>query len=149
MPVKYHQYKKILLTTDFSDLSAKAVCHAISIAKKYKSRIYVLHVLEPILSPVEYSWAGVQIDDIEQNRQKYAETNLMKWCEKHLPEDIETRILIRKGIAITEILSAISENEIDLVVVATHGHSGLSHVLFGSTTEKVLKRSPVPVLTTR
>ncbi len=149
MPVKYHQYKKILLTTDFSEISARAVIHAISIVKKYKSKLYILHVLEPILSPAEYSWAGIQIDDIEANRQEYAEKKLMEWCETHLPEDIATRLLIRKGTAIFEILSAIKEHEIDLVVVATHGHSGLSQVFFGSTTEKILKRSPVPVLAVR
>ncbi len=149
MPVKYHQYKRVLLTTDFSELSARAIPHAISIVKKYRSNLYVLHVLEPILSPAEYSWAGIQIDDIESNREQYAEKKLMEWCETQLPEDINTRLLIRKGSAIFEILSTITEHEIDLVVAATHGHSGLSQVFFGSTTEKILKRSPVPVMAVR
>ncbi len=149
MAVKYQQYKNILLTTDFSEISAKAVPHAISIAKKYRSKIYVIHVLEPILSPAEYSWAGVQVENIEDSREEFAEKNLLSWCSQNLPPDLDTRILVRKGIAINEILTAVDEYSLDLIVMATHGHTGLSHVLFGSTTERVLKRSHIPVLTIR
>ena len=142
-------YKRILLTTDFSKVSSRAVAHAISIAKKYRSKLYIIHVLEPILSPVEYTWAGVQMDDIESNRLSFAEKNLLDWCAEHLPEDFDTRLIVRQGLAVTEILAAAQENEIDLIIMATHGHTGLAHVFFGSTAERVLKKSELPVMTVR
>ncbi len=146
---KYPGYKNLLLTTDFSELSARAVPHAVSIAKKYYSKIYILHVLEPILSPVEYSWGVVQLDQIEESRQEFAEKNLIEWCDNHLTDDLDTRILIRKGNAVSEIISVIREFDIHMVLMATHGHTGFSHVIFGSTTEQILKKSPVPVLSIR
>ena len=145
----FPKYTNILLTTDFSELSVRAVSHAISIARQFKSKIYILHVMEPILSPVEYSWGSVQIDTIENTRQENTEKNLMAWCELHVPDDIDTRILIRKGIAVSEIISVIKEYSIDLICMATHGHTGISHVIFGSTTEQILKKSTIPVLSVR
>ncbi len=142
-------YQNILLTTDFSELSVRAVPHAIAIARKFKSKIYVLHVLEPILSPVEYSWGSVQIDSMEISRQESTGKSLLTWCENHIPENIDTRLLIRKGIAVSEIISVIDEYKIDLVCMATHGHTGISHVIFGSTTERILEKSAVPVISVR
>ena len=142
-------YSNILLTTNFSELSVRAVSHAIAISRRFNSKIYVLHVLEPILSPVEYSWGSVQIDSIENSRQENTEKNLLIWCEDHIPEDIDTRILIRNGIAVSEIISVIEEYNVDLICMATHGHTGISHVIFGSTTEQILKKSTVPVLSVR
>ena len=143
------KYGNLLLTTDFSDLSARAIPHAVSIARKYKSKIYILHVLEPILSPVEYSWGSVQVEQIEDSRHSNADKNLLKWCDEQLSEDLDTRILIRKGNAVTEIISVIEEFDINMVFMATHCHTGISHVIFGSTTSHILKKSPIPVLSIR
>lgn len=66
-----------------------------------------------------------------------------------MPTDVKTTQILAHGTPIREILRITSEQGVDLVVMATHGQTGITHALFGSTTEKVVRRSTVPVLTVR
>ena len=141
-------YKKILLTTDFSDYSKVAIPHAVTMAHQFGSEITVLHVLEPLLTPVDFAWGPMALsEDWESQRTEHSRQFLDEWVKSEIPPDITVTPYLAHGIPIREILRAIDEQNIELVVMATHGQTGISHALFGSTTEKVVRRSPIPVLT--
>lgn len=141
-------YTQILLTTDFSNYSRVAIPHAVSVARKFRSKVSVLHVLEPLLTPVDFAWGPMALsENWEEQRIEHSWKYLEDWIKAELPADLEAIPLLAHGTPIREILRAIAEHNINLVVMATHGQTGLTHALFGSTTEKVVRRSPVPVLT--
>ncbi|UCH64180.1 MAG: universal stress protein [Fidelibacterota bacterium] len=143
-------YRKILLTTDFSDYSKVAIPHAVTIAKQFDSELLVLHVLEPLLTPVDFAWGPMALsEDWEEQRAEHSEKYLNDWIVSELPTDISVKPILAHGTPIREILQTINSHNIDLVIMATHGQTGIAHALFGSTSEKVVRRSPVPVLTVR
>ncbi len=143
-------YKKILLTTDFSDYSKVAVPHAVEMARHFSAGLVVLHVLEPLLTPVDFAWGPMALSaGWEEQRARHSQKFLEEWVASELPADIDKALTLAHGTPIREILNAVHEWDIDLVIMATHGQTGITHALFGSTTEKVVRRSPVPVLTVR
>ena len=143
-------YRKILLTTDFSDYSKVAVPHAVAMVRQFDAELLVLHVLEPLLTPVDFAWGPMALsEDWEEQRTGHSQKFLNEWVNNELPADISATAILAHGTPIREILHTIREQNIDLVVMATHGQTGIAHALFGSTSEKVVRRSPVPVLTVR
>jgi nucleotide-binding universal stress UspA family protein len=144
-----NKYKNIMITTDFSELSNHAVEHALMLVKKLNSKLYVLHVVEPIEHSYDYQWAEVPPIEVDTKRSESAQERLIEWCDNQIPEEIASRIIVKNGKAVSEILDTVEEFNIDLIVMATHGLTGLSHLFFGSTTERIVKKSKVPVLTVR
>jgi len=143
-------YRKILLTTDFSECSKAAIPHAVALARKSDAELVVLHVLEPLLTPLDVTWGPVaQLEDWEAQRADYSRKYLDEWAHSELPSDLTVNTLLIHGTPIRGILRTVSDLDIDLVVMATHGQTGIAHALFGSTSEKVVSRCPVPVLTVR
>lgn len=143
-------YKKILLTTDFSDYSKVAIPHAVAIARQYDAELIVLHVLEPLLTPVDFAWGPMALsEDWEEQRTEHSQQYLDKWISEQLPSELKTTAILAHGTPIREILHTVTGHNIDMIIMATHGQSGLTHALFGSTTEKVIRRSPVPVLSVK
>ena len=141
------ELKKVLWPTDFSSNAQKALPYITSLTMKYGAEIHMLYVIEDM---VQYlSWYGefdtAQVDKLMEWAKKSAEGRLNQICDKYL----EGCPLYIKHIAVgdpaQEILKLINKEKIDLVVMATQGEKGLFR--FGSVTEKVLKRSPVPVTT--
>ncbi|UCD39261.1 MAG: universal stress protein [Fidelibacterota bacterium] len=143
-------YRKVLLTTDFSEYSKVAVPHAVAMVRQFDAELIVLHVLEPLLTPVDFAWGPMALsEDWEERRTEHSQKFLNEWVLNELPSDITATAILVHGAPIREILHIISEQKINLVVMATHGQTGIAHALFGSTSEKVVRRSPVPVLTIR
>jgi len=143
-------YRKILLTTDFSDYSKVAIPHAVTMVRQFDSELLVLHVLEPLLTPVDFAWGPLALsEDWEEQRTGHSKEFLNDWVVSELPTDISVTPILAHATPIREILHTIREKNIELVVMATHGQTGIAHALFGSTSEKVVRRSPVPVLTVR
>lgn len=142
------EFKKILVTTDFSDYSKYAFQHAISIARKFDADLILMHVIQPTITPADYAWASPP-PDVASQHEKYCRESLSKLVKERIPEDIRAETLLAHGAPFREIIEASRKNSVDLIVMATHGLGGLSHVLFGSTTEKVVRKSPCPVLTVR
>lgn len=141
-------FKKILVTTDFSDYSKYAFRHAIAIAKKFDAELILIHVIQPTITPADYAWATPPADVAVQH-EKYCRESLSKLVKDQVPEEMKAEILLAHGAPFREIIRASRDHDVDLIVMATHGLGGLSHVLFGSTTEKVVRKSPCPVLTVR
>jgi len=143
------EIERILFPVDFTENSSKVSPYVLSVSEKYDAAIYLLHVV------VDFSqWGGYDISDIRMGRYKEFQEEAFKDAEKTLERvcgeqlqgcsSIQKKILT--GDPAREILNTIESEEIDMVVMGTHGRKGLEHVFFGSVAENVLRRSPVPVL---
>jgi nucleotide-binding universal stress UspA family protein len=141
--------KKILVPTDFSKFSDNALAQAVDIARQYKSTIYLLHVL--VVQPYEYYIPGNILADIREESIKSAQKMIQQQIEKvGKPKGIEIVTDIRDGIpAYEEILKEQKARDIDLIVIASHGKTGLLHHLIGSVADKVTRSATCPVYLVR
>jgi nucleotide-binding universal stress UspA family protein len=143
------EIKSILFPTDFSEYSNHALKYAVALAESFKAKLVVLHVCEhPIAgSGIEaYHFAIPEyVLDLEQHERKALDVLVGQLRDKHL--DIEPVFIIGK--AYHEIVKTAKEHEVDVITMATHGSKGISHLVFGSTAEKVVRLAPCPVLTVK
>jgi nucleotide-binding universal stress UspA family protein len=140
--------RKVLIPTDLSELSLAAMEYAASISETYGAEIYVLYVIEgdphlafPLVD--RYSETALK-DEIEEARKKLHA--FVYWKMVELSDVTE---VVRRGKASVEIPRFAHDEGIDLIIMATHGRTGLAHVLMGSVAEKVVRTSPVPVVTVK
>ena len=142
------QLRKILLPTDFSGCANYALPYAAAIARATKSTIICVHVVEPIVPAVGYSGLAepMPIADISEQLEDSAERELPQLtdCEEFNGLDVEEVIV--HGDAAAEIVRVASEHEVDLIVVSSHGRTGLGRIIFGSTAEAVVRHAGCPVL---
>jgi universal stress protein A len=140
--------RKILVPTDLSELSIAAVDYAASLSLTYNAKIYMLYVVEGEPKhetvPIEPHRAQVTVACVEEGKKELH--RFVYWKLKEIGDVIE---VVRVGKAETEIRRFAEEEGIDLVVMATHGRTGLAHVLMGSVAEKVMRMSLVPVMTVK
>lgn len=141
--------KKILLTTDFSDYASYALSYAVEFAEKLKAEIGLLHVIEPIIAPTDFTWESYDIAELEKKSREYTQQSLDKIIREKIPDKIKAIPIIRYGRSFEEIIRCAKDEKFDMIIMSTHGLTGISHILFGSTAEKVVRKSPVPVLTVR
>lgn len=140
-------FGKILVPVDLSSFSANAVAHAARLAGEGGS-MTLLTVVSDVLPyfdffPIEYP----STDYFEAMKQK-AESELGALATANAP-GVKAEIVVRRGYPAAEISRMAKEEAFDLIVMATHGHSGLEHALLGSITEKVLRKAHCPVLVVR
>lgn len=139
---------KILVTTDFSGYSRVAFPKAIALARKFDASVLLLHVIQPIITPSEYTW-GVQPVELQREHEQHCQVAIEKLVSEHFPDDFNVSAHILHGIPFKEIINFSRDEEIDLIVISTHGLTGLSHIIFGSTAEKIVRKSVCPVLVVR
>lgn len=138
-------YDDILLPTDGSPAAEAAIGHAMHAANQNGAVIHAVHVLE-------VTEQGDITDDIENNEDEFrtgAEELLKPLIDAAEEAGVESVEEVVEGKAHGKLVEYVEDHDIDLVVMATHGKSGLSRVLLGSTAEKVVRHSPAPVLTVR
>jgi len=143
--------KKILFATDFSENSQYALTYAISFAQKYDAMLYILHVIQQPSYPLGM-YAEISFDAMDKFNKNISEAvakEMQTLREKDLQGMKKYECLVVHGTPFLEILRTAKEKEVDLIVVGTHGRTGLDHVLFGSTAEKVVRRAPCPVISVR
>lgn len=149
MERRMFKIKNILLPTDFSNTSLTAAEYAVELAEEYKAKLHVLNVLEktpPILAIRSLDLSREKIiESIDADAQSH-----LSDCIKKIKKikDVEIIPVIRKGIDYEEIIKYSKEKKIDVIVIATHGRTGLIHTLLGSVAEKVIRYSKIPVLVT-
>jgi nucleotide-binding universal stress UspA family protein len=143
------QIKKILVPIDFSDYSKNALKYAAQFAKQFNAKIYLIYVVEPMIYPADFSMGQVAIPSADIDLHSRAEEELKKLSKDIINGNSQVEILIKTGKPFVEIIETASANDIDLIIIATHGHTGVEHLLFGSTAEKVVRKAPCPVLTLR
>jgi nucleotide-binding universal stress UspA family protein len=140
------QFKKILVPTDFGDASNDAIDFAVGLAKTFGSTITLLHVYE---IPV-YPYPGLTIDvDLLTPIREAAQKELDRAFAALQKVGCEARAQLESGIPWGKILAVAEAQKSDLIVMGTHGRKGVMHALVGSVAEKVVRLSPVPVLTVR
>ena len=142
-------FKTILFATDFSESSEHAFQYALSLARKFESRLAIIHVINEPVDLRGFYVPHISFDKLEEEIEQGARKMMEKFCRTHGQDypRIETEVV--PGIPYDEIIKKSGELGADLIVVGTHGRTGLDHVLFGSTAEKVVRKSPVPVMTIR
>ncbi len=137
--------KKILVPTDFSDQAENALKVAVQLAKKYDSEIHMLHMIE---LPMHQIIATSNFSELPEAVffMKVAHNNFEKALDKDYLEDLDIFENIKFNIASNGILDACKEEDIDLIVMGSHGASGFKEMFIGSTAEKVVRTSKKPVL---
>jgi universal stress protein A len=141
--------KTIIFPTDFSDISTGALSWALSMADTLDAHISCLYVVE---EPQIYSSLDMGAVAIPTSGElvESAKTRMQSFIEEHLlnaPHGSEGTVVI--GHAATEIVNHAKEMNADMIIMTTHGYSGMKHVLLGSTTEDVLRHATCPVLSVR
>ncbi len=134
---------KILCATDFSDLSNHAVFYGASLAREYKAKLYLCHVID-LSSATMYGEATYAFESQLTHMEDYTHKRMKRIMEKY---DVEWEPLVTIGSAADEITRLAEENQIDLAITATRGRSGLKRLVLGSVTEHVMRSLPCPLIT--
>lgn len=146
-------FKKILCATDFSEPSLCGLRMANEMAKKFPTEITVLNVHKPIphLPTPRLEASDITFDISAYEKQVAAESRetLAALADSVFDDDISVNLEVRMGRPAEEILRFAEENEIDSIFIATHGRTGLAHMVFGSVVQRVVRRANCPVLTIR
>jgi len=141
--------KKILVPIDFSDYSKKALQYTVKLAKSFNAELFLVYVIEPMVYPADLSMGQMVIPQSEVNLSEKANTELEELATNEIGDSLKYNIFIKTGKPFMEIIETATEVDADLIIIATHGHTGVEHLLFGSTSEKVVRKAPCPVLTLR
>ncbi|HOP39880.1 MAG TPA: universal stress protein [Geobacteraceae bacterium] len=139
----------ILFATDFSEVSEYAFDYAYTLAKKFGSKLIVMHVINEPVDLRGFYVPHISFDSLEKEIEEAAEKMMKKFCAGRMVDLAGSETVIVSGIPYEEILKKADDAEASLVVLGTHGRAGLDHLLFGSTAERVVRRSRCPVMTIR
>jgi universal stress protein A len=140
--------RSILVPTDFSARSEKALAFAIPLARKFGAKLTLMHVVEPIATH-DFDGSFPLVLDNEKTK-RFCESVLKQIVEKlEIEPPLLEKILVRHGRPFNEISDAARTLKVDLIVIATHGYTGLKHTFLGSTAERVARHAPCPVLVVR
>lgn len=143
------QLQKILVSTDFSEESKKALRYGIELARAGGAEILLVHVMEFMVYPSSLGIGPVILATQEKELRDRLDKALAEMRAKDIPATIRSRALLLEGRPFRQIVQAAREHAVDLIVIATRGHTGLKHVMFGSNAERVVREAPCPVLVVR
>lgn len=141
--------KRVLVPTDFSKLSSKALQYALRFADQFHAEVTVVHVIEPEVPP---AFDGFMIaPPVVSNGSSATCAKRLNALVNSIRTAGGTRVksVVRCGLASIEIVDAAKELDVDLIVIATHGYTGWKHFAIGSTAERVVRAAPCPVLVVR
>lgn len=140
-------FQHILIATDFSELARKGVECGIQLARATKAKVSLLHVIENTWYPGTFGMGAMPLPDLESEVRKAAKERMEKLKAAFDDGSTLCRILLRDGVPWSEIVNASQEEKADLIVLSTHGYTGLKHALLGSQAERVVRTATCPVLT--
>ena len=140
--------RSILLPTDFSECASYALSYASGFARDAGASIICVHVIEPVVPTVGYSGVTepLPMADISDQLETSATRELPKIAQHEECAGLSVEEVIVHGDAASEIVRVARERKVDLIVIASHGRTGLGRILFGSTAEQVVRHAPCPVL---
>lgn len=145
------RFERILHPTDFSENGRAALPLLADVCAMSPAEdgpiVHVVHVLEPIVATTDFTWAGMNHTELEAKRMEAAQEALREFADGLALRARGVEHEVIRGSRHEAIRDYVDDHEIDLVVMATHGHTGLGHLLLGSTTERVVRTAPCPVLT--
>ena len=137
----------VMVPVDFSKESILAAKFAASMAEEYKTRLYVVHVMEPIHPSLRGHIAD--FEGFQENMMAQAKEDLENVIPKSIKERVPVETILEVGNATYVIVEKAKELGVDVLVIATHGRTGLAHVMLGSVAEKVIRHAPCPVFVIR
>jgi len=143
------QIKTILFPTDFSNGARAAMDHAMSLAKNYQAKLILLYVIQDISIAEWYIPSALSVADLVEDMQKSAWQEMDKWVAEVSKQLKDAEKMVVRGVPYVEIIKTAKEKSVDLIVIGTHGRTGIDHMLFGSTAEKVVRKASCSVLTVR
>ena len=143
------EIKKVLVPIDFSDYSKNSLKFAVNFIKCFQAELFLIYVIEPVIYPPDFSMGQIAIPAIDGEIDKRAFEELQNLAKNEIPPDVKCKCIIRTGKPYLEIIATAKEEDMDLIIIASHGHTGVEHILFGSTAEKVVRKAPCPVLSFR
>jgi nucleotide-binding universal stress UspA family protein len=142
---------RILAPTDFSEYSDHALRFAAEMAGQFGAKLFLLHVVsnEALESIAKAHVPPYPVDRVYEDLTQEIHEQYVKHVPSELRRNLETEFLVLPGVPFLEIIRVARMKGVELIVMATHGRTGLSHALMGSVTEKVVRKAPCPVLSIR
>jgi len=142
--------RRILHATDFSKASARALNEAVKQAKQNRAELLIVHVIEPTPYVAGEEFGGEQIYiKLEDMNKRDAEASMAKLIQRLKKSKVKAQGLILKGSAHDQIVKAAKSKKADMIVIGTHGRTGLSKLFMGSVAGKVVSLATCPVVTVR
>jgi universal stress protein A len=141
--------KRILVPTDFSESARHALTYGVSFAREYQAELILLHVVETMAVGYASDLFPVPMAEVFEEISGYARGELAKLAVEARERVGSVRELLVQGKPSAEIIRVARDETVDMIVLGTHGKGLLDKALFGSTTERVVRNGPCPVLTTR
>jgi universal stress protein A len=143
-------YRVILVPIDFSEHSKKTIRYATRFAARYEARIRLLHVFQvPDYAVTQYESKQVGFDQLKNQAdiaEEEALQNLERFEKELMNQGVNVKAFLRVGYPFEEIIQVANDPEIDLIIIGSHGRSGIKRLLLGSTAERVVEHAPCPVL---
>ncbi len=139
----------ILVPIDFSVHSRNALKYAVPLAEEFSASLHLVYVVEPTIYPADLGFGQVVLPGLEDELRQKAADELRQLIEGEIGSGIVATASVRTGSPHQEILDEADERSVDLIVVASHGHSGVEQILFGSTADRIVHNAKCPVLTVR
>jgi nucleotide-binding universal stress UspA family protein len=148
-PLVHAELKRILVPLDFSIASRRALLFTRDWAKRFGSEILLLHVIEPVNTYSVLGAESIALPVATADLHGPTRTELENLARRIFPRTAKVSVHLRDGAAYDQIITAARELDVDLIIIATHGRTGLSRALLGSTAERVVRHAPCPVLALR
>jgi len=143
------EIKSILFPTDFSEGSAQALPYAVEFAKKYNAKLYLLHVIYDMAKGSGLYVPHVSMDQLYREIQEGAKKELNNFAIESLEGMKNVERIVITGVPHQEIVAFANKNKVDMIIIGTHGRTGIDRLLFGSTAAQVVRNAPCPVMTVR
>lgn len=140
------QIKRILVPVDFSEHSQKALRYALAFASQFGAEVALVHIVEQMVYPGDWMYPPLAVTDFATEKREQVIAKLRALDEG---SGVKTHHIVRLGRAWQEVIEIAKEMKSDMIILATHGYTGLKHVLLGSVAEKILRHAPCPVLSVR
>jgi nucleotide-binding universal stress UspA family protein len=142
--------KSVLVPTDFSDASETALTYGRGLAEAFGASLHLVHVMEDLLA---HAWAAevyvAAVPNLREEIERESRQRLSAMLPEADRERLRAEIALLSGNPFIEIIRYAKAHDIDLIVMGTHGRGPIAHMLLGSVAEKVVRKSPCPVLTVR
>ncbi len=142
-------FTKILTAIDFSENSECAFDYALTLATQFNAELTIIHVINEPVDLRGFYVPHISFEQLEKEIEESAVKMMETFCNTRLGTFVNYKTSIVTGIPYDEITAAAAKMDASLIVLGTHGRTGLDRILFGSTAERVVRSAECPVLTVR
>jgi nucleotide-binding universal stress UspA family protein len=143
------KFSTILFANDFSEGSDYAFDYALSLAKQFSARLLIVHVINEPVDLRGFYVPHISFENLEREIAESAEKMMDRFCSEKMAGFASYEKYVISGVPYEEILKKAAESGANLIVMGTHGRTGVDHLLFGSTAERVVRGAHCPVMTVR